>query len=173
MNILILKRSCALLILFTILTSCIGYYRIPQNENGERLLNENVQYTFTSEPSETDLTKIDTSAYYVQVFEGRYYNEHEIENPMVFIFHNDGYFKYTSVLKYLSSLDIPKNSINYGGKFKLTDSIIELEKFYPSRGGGTNYYSRKIRTGRIEGNRIVFDDGFSLFSVYEKRNKLK
>ena len=91
---------------------------------------------------------------------------------MVLMFHNDGYFKNTSLL-YPKSNDISKNSINYGGKFEITDNLIELEKFYPSRGGRTNYYLRKIRHGKIEGDRIIFDDGFSLLSIYERRYELK
>ena len=118
------------------------------------------------------MTKIDTSAYYIQIFEGRFYNEQEKKNPMILMFHNDGYFRNTSVL-YPKANDIPKNSINYGGKFKITDNLIELEKFYPSRGGRTNYYLRKVRSGKIEGDKIIFDDGFSLLSIYEKRYELK
>ncbi|MFV0531378.1 MAG: hypothetical protein ACK5MD_08055 [Flavobacteriales bacterium] len=168
-----LKKCFALFILSTILIGCIGYYKIPKNENGERILNDKVQYKFKSIPSKEDLIKIDTSAYYVQIFEGRYYNEQEKKNPMILIFHNDGYFKNTSVLYHSEFNKRPKNSIYYGGKFKLTDNLIELEKFYPSRGGSTNYYSRNIRRGKIEDDRIIFDDGFSLLTIYEKKYVLK
>ena len=132
-----------------------------------------VHYKFKSVPSKEDLIKIDTSAYYVEIFEGRYYNKQEKKNPRVLIFHKDGYFKSTSVLYHSEHNKRPKNSIYYGGKFKLTDNQIELETFYPSRGGQTNYFLRNIRRGKIEGDRIIFDDDFSLLTIYEKSYEFK
>ena len=167
------KRYFILLILSSFLIGCIGYHKIPKDDNGEPVLNEKTNYKFTKIPNEEDLTKIDTSAYYVQIFEGRYYNEDERKNPSILIFHNDGFFKQTSALYHLKFDYRNKNSVYYGGKYRITENLIELEKFYPSQGGKTNYYSRKIRKGNIIGNRIIFDDGFSLLSIYEKRYELK
>ena len=168
-----LKRYFILLILSLFITGCIGYYRIPKDINGEPILNEKVNYKFTKIPNESDLTKIDTSAYYVQVFEGRYYNEDEKKNPMVMIFHSDGYFKQTSILYNSILNDRNKNSVYYGGKYRITENLIELEKFYPSQGGKTNYYSRNIEKGKIVGDKIIFDDGFSSLSIYKKKTEMK
>lgn len=55
-------------------------YKIEKDQYGEPLLNDKIQYSFKSIPSEEDLRKIDTTAYYIQVFEGRYYNEDEKKN---------------------------------------------------------------------------------------------
>lgn len=168
------KRYFIVIILFSFLISCIGYHRIPKNKDGERILNDKVNYKFTKMPNDEDLIKIDTSASYVQIFEGRYYNEDEKKNPTTLIFHNDGFFKQIYGASYfLKSSYRNKNSIYYGGKYRITDNLIELEKFYPSQGGKTNYYSRKIRKGELVGDRIIFDDGFSLLSIYEKKSQQK
>lgn len=168
-----LKRYFIFLILSSFLIGCIGYHKIPKDDNGKPILNDKTNYKFTKIPNEEDLAKIDTSAYYVQVFEGRYYNEDEKKNPSILIFHNDGFFKQTSALYHLNYDYRNKNSVYYGGKYRITENLIELEKFYPSQGGKTNYYSRNIRKGNIVGDRIIFDDGFSLLSIYEKKYELK
>ena len=176
-----MKRYLILLILSLFLYGCIGYHRIPKDNNGEPVLNEKVNYKFTKIPNEEDLTKIDTSAYYVQVFEGRYYNIDEKMNPIVLIFHNDGYFKRTIILSDSKFTDLDnsqinernKNSVHYGGKYRITGNLIELEVFYPSQGGKTNYYSRNIIKGNIVGDRIIFDEGANLLSIYEKKNEMK
>ena len=174
------KGYLILLVLSLFLSGCIGYHRIPKDENGELILNEKVNYKFTKIPTEDDLTKIDTSAFYVQVFEDRFYNIDEKMNPMVLIFHKDGYFKRTLILSdpKFTDLDISqitdrnKNSVHYGGKYRITENLIELEIFYPSQGGKTSYYSRNIIKGNIVGDRIIFDEGSTLLSIYEKRDTL-
>lgn len=47
------------------------------------------------------------SAYYVQVFEGRYYNEEEKKNPRIIIFHNDVFLKmnHFCILENLRSIE--------------------------------------------------------------------
>lgn len=167
------KRYFISLILSSFMIGCIAYHKIPKDDNGEPILNEKTNYKFTKIPNGEDLTKIDTSAYYVQIFEGRYYNEDEKKNPSIFIFHSDGFFKRTSALNNLKFDYRNKNSIFYGGKYKITENLIELEEFHPSQGEKTNYYSRNIRKGNIVGDRIIFDDGFSLLSIYEKKYELK
>ena len=151
---------------------CIGYHRIPKDHTGEPVLNERVNYKFTKIPNDEDLTKIDTSAYYVQIFEGRYYNEDEKKRPSILIFHNDGFFKRSTVSSYLKSDSRNKNSVYYGGKYRITKNGIEFEEFYPSQGGRTNYYSRNIRKATIDGDRIIFEGKFSLFSIYKKKYEL-
>ncbi|TYP96251.1 hypothetical protein C7447_1081 [Tenacibaculum adriaticum] len=166
------KKILILLLLPLFLTCCIGYHRIPKDNNGEPILNEKVNYKFAKIPNEKDLTKIDTSAYYVQIFEGRYYNDNEKKNPQILIFHNDGFFKKTSTLYYLKYDSRNKKSVYYGGKYKIKENTIELEQFYPSRGGKTNYYSRNITKGEINGDKLIFDNGPSLFTIYEKKYNL-
>lgn len=152
----------------------LGYYKIFKNKNGEPILNADVNYTFTEKPNEEGLTKIDTTAYYIQVFEGRYYNQREKQNPQVLIFHSDGFFKSTSVNYFLNFENRKKNSIYYGGKYRIKEiNSIELEQFYPSKGGRTNYYSRNIIRGNIDRNKIIFDDGQSPIKIFEKRYDLK
>ena len=151
---------------FLTLNSC--YYRIPENSEGDHILTEKVNYKFTEKPSKEDLTKIDTTTYYIQVFEGRYYNEDERKNPQILIFHNDGFFEDSSILLRQSKRSYDKESILYGGKYRITEDIIELEEFFPSKGGYTNYFCRNISKGKIIGNKIVFDKKTSLLAVYEK-----
>ena len=169
------KRILFISIISLTLVCCVGYYKIPNNEDGEPILNEKTNYSFTHIPNNEDLTKIDTSAYYVQIFEGRFYNDSEKQNPSVIIFHNDGYFKSTSVKYYLklSLAKRTKNSIYYGGKYQIENNIIELERFLPSKGGKTKYYSRNISKGNIDRNKIIFDDGQFPIIVYERKYKLE
>lgn len=158
------------IICFFTLTNC-GYHRISKDKFGEPNVNKNAQYNFVEIPTENDFQKIDTTAYYIQVFEGRYYNESEKKNPQIIIFHNDGFFKKESFL-HLGKEDKhrTKKSIYYGGKYRIKESIIEFEEFFPSRGGRTNYYVRNISKGRIEGNKLFLDYNFGWF-VFEKKTK--
>lgn len=164
------KKVLFVICLFSLI-SC-GYIRIPKNEYGEPVLNEKVKYTFLDIPTETDLKKIDTSTYYVQIFEGRYYNDGEKENPQVLKFHNDGFFKKSILTNVEKNIHRNKNSIYYGGKYKIKENIIELEQFYPSTGGATNYYIRNISKGKIDGNKIIFDDDKYSLTIFEKKQDL-
>ncbi|MES2430962.1 MAG: hypothetical protein V4556_08495 [Bacteroidota bacterium] len=167
-----LKKYFYLYILVLCLSGCIGYYKIAKDVNGEPILNGKVNYKFTKIPTEQDLIKIDTAAYYVQVFEGRYYNDDEKKNPRILIFHNDGFFKETSTLYYLEFPFRNKNYVYYGGKYKITENRIELEQFFPSRGGNTDYYLRNLTKGNIDGDKIIFNNGPSLLIIYKKRYTL-
>ncbi|WP_281631718.1 hypothetical protein [Flavobacterium luteolum] len=164
------KKVLFIICLFSLM-SC-GYIRIPKNEYGEPVLKEKVKYTFLDMPTETDLKKIDTSAYYVQIFEGRYYNNGEKENPQILKFHNDGFFKKFMLIGIDKNVHRNKNSIYYGGKYKIKENIIQLEQFYPSTGGATNYYIRNVRKGKIDGNKIIFNSKNSLLTIFEKKQSL-
>lgn len=153
------------------LNSCAQkLYKIEKDQFGEPLLNNKAQYSFTEKPTEEDLKKIDTSAYYVQVFEGRDYNEEEKKNPRIIIFHNDGFFKNESLL-YFGKFDghRGKSSVYYGGKYRVTHNTVQLEQFGKSP-DSKKWYSRNIIKGKIEKNKIIFNEG--LVSVFEKREKL-
>ncbi|WP_238707484.1 hypothetical protein [Chryseobacterium viscerum] len=143
-------------------------YKIEKDQFGEPLLNNKTQYSFIEKPSEEDLKKIDTKAYYIQVFEGRYYNEEEMKNPRIIIFHNDGFFKNESLM-YFGKLDEhrEKNSVYYGGKYKIKNNEIFIEEFLPASQGRTKWYTKRITKGKIENNKIIFNEG--LVSVFEKR----
>lgn len=166
-------KNSLLLVLTICLTNCIGYYKIPRDSNGERVINDKANYSFNSSPSAEDFRKIDTSAFYVQVFEGRYYNEQEMELPRFMIFHKDGFFQENFVRNYPDRIATNKNSIRYGGKYRIVNQILEIEEFLPSRGGETSLYSRSITKARIVGDKIYFDLGTDLVSVFQKRGSLK
>jgi hypothetical protein len=159
------------ILLIVILVSC-NRYRILPNDIGEPVLRGKAQYTFATKPSIEDLQKVGIEAYYVQVFEGRYYNDDEKKNPGILIFHNDGFFKIESLL-YFGNFDDhrSKNSIYYGGKWRIIGNTIELEEFYPTAPTG-NWYTRKIVIGSIIGDKIVFKNRMYRNNVYEKRTTL-
>lgn len=168
-----LKKHLTLLLIFLFLTGCIGYKKVAYDENNEPILTEKMKYKITQIPNEKDLTKIDTSAYYVQVFEGRYYNDNEKKHPTVLIFHNDGYFKRSTILYNPKFDNKNKNSVHYGGKYRITENQIELERFYPSSGGKTNYYVRLKTIANIEGDRIIIYNKKHVLTIYEKKYTLK
>ena len=145
-------------------------YKIEKDQYGEPILNDNAKYTFNQLPTLEDLKKIDTTAFYTQIFEGRYYNENEIKNPRILIFHNDGYFKNESLL-YFGKFDKhrEKNSVYYGGKYKISGNVIQMEQFgkYPDH---KKWYKR-ISEGKIEGDRIIFK-GKNSFTIFEKNKFL-
>ena len=132
-------------------------------------------YSFNEKLNSENQEKIDTTAYYIQVFERRYYNEGEISNPMVLQFHNDGYYKKSSLKYYKNFPNRTKESIWYGGKYRISENNIELEMFATSQGGKTKFYEKIFIKGRIEGDKIIFDDkkNSSLISVYKKSKKLE
>jgi hypothetical protein len=149
-----------------------GYIRIEKNQYGEPVLNDRVKYSFSEIPTEVNLKAIDTSAYYIQIFEDRYYSEDEKKNPQILQFHNDGFFKRESQLTFGQyDANRTKNSIYYGGKYRIKENTIEIEEFLPSTGGATNYYIRNIKRGAIIGNRITFDGNNSPVMVFEKKQK--
>jgi hypothetical protein len=164
-------------ILFTIIILTLigcGFVRLQKNEFNEPTLNEKIKYNFTEIPNKDDFQRIDTNSFYVQIFEGRYYNETEKENPQIIVFHNDGFFKKESLL-YFGKFDKhrTKKSIYYGGRFRIKENIIEFEEFYPSSGEKTNYYKRNISKAKIEGLKIIFENKNSLITIFEKKQKLK
>ncbi len=146
---------------------CSQLYKIEKDKYGEPILNEKAKYTFNEILSDENSKKIDTTAYYVQIFEGRFYNEDEKRNPGIIIFHNDGFFKRTSV-KYFEKWDKirGKNSVYYGGKYKITGNKILFESFgkYPEM---KKYYKR-IYEAKIEENKIIFEEKNSI-TIFEKR----
>lgn len=167
-----IKYIFSILCVMVFLNSCgQKLYKIEKDQFGEPLLNNKAQYSFTEKPSGEDLKKIDTTAYYVQVFEGRYYNEEEMKNPRIIIFHNDGFFKNESLI-YFGKFDghRGKNSVYYGGKYKIKNNDIFIEEFLPASSGRTKWYIRRITNGKIDGNKIIFNK--VLVSVFEKRKNL-
>jgi len=146
-------------------------YRIEKDQFGEPLVNEKAKYSLTTLPTVDDLNKIDTSAYYIQIFEYGYYNENEKRNPKLIIFHNDGFFKDESLL-YFGKFDEHrnKNSIYYGGKYQIVDNTILMERFLFASVAIKNYI-RVITPGKIEGNKIIFKDKNSV-TIFEKRKVL-
>ena len=157
-----------------LLMSCNAYI-VEYDKNKEPLLGKNMQYNIVERPSVENLKKIDTAAYYVQIFEGRYYNEGEISNPIALKFHNDGYFKRSSVKNYNRFSYRTKEMIWYGGKYKIYGDNIELEEFAPSTGSKTKIFTRLIKKGRIDGDKVIFEDknNNTLVSVYQKKQKIE
>lgn len=150
-------------------------YVVNYDKNDEPILGKNMKYTFNEKPNFENLKKIDTIASYVQIFDKRFYNESEISHPRVLEFHNDGYFKSSSVKYYNRFSYRTKETIWYGGKYKIYGNTIELEQFAPSTGSKTKIYRRLIKKGRIDGDKIIFDDknNNSLVSVYQKKQKVE
>lgn len=166
------KFFISLLCVVVFINSCAQkIYKIEKDQFGEPLLDNEIQYSFTKKPTDDDLRKIDTTAYYVQVFEGRYYNENEKKNPRIIIFHNDGFFKSESLL-YFGKFDEyrGKNSIAYGGKYKINGSEILTERFLFASAIAKKYI-RVITKGKIEGDRIIFTNK-NLITIFEKRISL-
>ena len=163
-----------LIVIIFLLMGC-NVYVVDYDKNNEPILSKNMQYNIIERPSIENLKKIDTNAYYVQIFEGRYYNDNEISNPRVLEFHNDSYFKESSVKYYNQFSYRTKETIWYGGKYKIYGDNIELEEFAPSTGGKTKVFIRLIKKGRIDGDKIIFDDksNNTLVSIYQKKQKLE
>ena len=130
-------------------------YKIYKDENGEPILNENSKYTFNYILTDFDSKKIDTTANYIQIFQNKY--ELSDPNPMIIKFHNDGYFK-TQSLKYYGKFDAKrkKNSVYYGGKYKISGNIIETERFLPGSPITRNTFHKSIKIGEIMGDTIKF-----------------
>ncbi|MDR6488861.1 hypothetical protein J2799_003396 [Chryseobacterium vietnamense] len=164
-----IKYIFAMFCMMGFLNSCgQKLYKIEKDKYGEPLLNDKAEYSFKEKPTEEHLKIIDTTAYYFQVFEGRFYNEDEMKNPKIMIFHNDGYFRETSRLSFEKFDEHRgKNSVYYGGKYKIKDNEIFIEEFRPASPGRTKWYIRRIIKGKIENNKIIFNEG--LVSVFEKR----
>lgn len=156
---------CFVLLLFTI--GC--YYYIPKSRDR----NLSKEYSIQKKPDIETFKKIDTTAFYVQTFKGRFYNKEEIKDPIVYIFHSDGYFKSTSVNNFKYSKKFTKNSTSYGGKYKLIDNKLALEKFYPSQGSKTSYYRRSITKAELTDSIItLYYNNNYIFMVLKKSKKL-
>ena len=146
-------------------------YKFSNDKNGEPIVKEQM-YTFNKIMNENDYNVIDTSKFYVQIFDINSSNETERENPNIIKFHSDGYFKLESKLFFGKYDRIRfKNSVGYGGKFYLEKDKIYLEKFYPSKGGKTQYFVKLISDCLIKGD-TLFVDNKEKKEVYVKRNKI-
>ncbi|ODS89091.1 MAG: hypothetical protein ABS44_05730 [Chryseobacterium sp. SCN 40-13] len=163
-----------IILIFPLLLSICGcgqkLYKIERDRYGEPILNDKAKYSFTEIPTLEDLKKIDTTAYYIQVFPDNLDREEIKKNPRIIIFHNDGFFKNESLL-YFGKFDQHrgKNSVYYGGKYRINGNIIQLEQFgkYP----GYKKWYRRISEGKMEGDKIIFKDKNSV-TVFEKRKEL-
>lgn len=147
-------------------------YKIEKDQYGEPMLNDKAQYSFTKIPSKDDLKKIDTTAYYVQIFPSDYNREEITSNPGILIFHKDGFFKREG-LKYFGKFDKErkKNSIWYGGKYIINGKNILLESFY-ILSPNSKLYSREIDEGEIIGDKIIFH-GPNIKDVFEKKKSIE
>ncbi len=166
------KYIFSILCMMSFLNSCgQKLYKIEKDQYGEPLLSDKVNYSFTKKPTREDLNKIDVNAYYIQVFEGGYYNENERRNPKIIIFHNDGFFKNESLL-YFGKFDEhrEKNSVAYGGKYEINGNEVLIERFLFASEIAKKYV-RTITIGKIEGDKIIFKDKNSV-TIFEKRKEL-
>ena len=158
-------------IIFTlfILNSCVHpSYKFEKNIDGEPILDSEF-YTFNNNLISENFKIIDTNSYYIETFQGLDSNEGQRANPMIFRFHNDGYFKKDSYL-YFGKFDKQrsKKSVFYGGKYNLDGNTIYLESFYPIRGGKTNRYIKVISKGVIK-NDTIFIKFFGTPHKYVKK----
>lgn len=165
-----MKKLVLFSCLFSLFSCGQKIYKLKRDEHGQPILNDRAKYTFTEIPTAEDLKKIDTTAFYVQIFEGRYYNDDEKRNPRVLIFHNDGFVRSESLL-YFGKFDeiANKNTLHYG-RYRIIGNNIEIESFVSSPDAG-DYYHTYIERGKLEGNKITFYEP-GLISVFEKRKQL-
>src|SRR5690606_29979754 len=88
-----------IILIFPLLLSICGcgqkLYKIERDRYGEPILNDKAKYSFTEIPTLEDLKKIDTTAYYIQVFPDNLDREEINKNPRIIIFHNDGIYRET------------------------------------------------------------------------------
>ena len=152
------------------LTAC-GFYRLQENDKGLLVVNEKAKYTFNKKPDSNALKNIDTTAIYIQVFEGRFYNENEKNYRSIYKFHNDGYYQWNFIRsgEILSFDNSDKKTISYGGKYRLDGNKIEFQHFYPSKGGYTKYYSRNITKAEIIDEKIIIYRNNKYVSTVLKR----
>ncbi|MGN7812453.1 hypothetical protein [Flavobacterium sp. 22076] len=148
-------RKKIMMLMFLIqFTSCVNYYNLKKDINGEVIVN-NELFVFNKKMTEENSKVIDTNHYYVELVDDLYLNI----NPDILIFHNDGTFELRSKEYFWNKKN--KNSVYYGGKFLLEGNILKIESFYPSSGGRTNYFVKKISKGTIKNDTImltVFND---------------
>lgn len=137
---MVVKKMIILICVF-LLTSCFRYFHIKQNESGEPIVDEKL-YTLNKRKTEDNLKIIDTTSYYIEVTDFLYSRK---SNPSILKFHNDGTFEIKSK-KYFKQFykNRIKQSVFYGGRFILSNNELKIERFYPSKGGKSNYYIKKI-----------------------------
>lgn len=145
------KRLICVLIIFLSMESCFNYYYIKEDEDKERILNPGL-FSFNQKMSLENSKIIDTTCLYLQLLP---YNSSisEKENSGIMIFHNDG--TYESRSKKYFNISYKKSSVYYGGKFILDGNTLEIQSFYPSSGGKTNYFDRVICQGKINNDTVV------------------
>ena len=166
-------------IIFTLKTAallsviCTGCsYKIGESDTGDPLLGKKMSYKFMGQPDFETFTKIDTAAFYIQIFEGRYYNDTEKQNPDLLIFHTDGFFEKALAREYDKTKQMNRNSL-YGGRYQVNGNILQIEHFVPSRGGNTKYWKRLILKAQIADDKLIFrETNHSSLAVYKKLYKL-
>lgn len=150
--------------LFILLTSCVNYYYIKKDKNGEPNINEN-EYSINKSMDKQNFQVIDTTSLYLELLENLASND----NPNIIRFHNDGSFELKSK-KYFNKFSNvrTKKSIYYGGRFCLDGNKLKIEGFYPATGGNSDQYVREISTGIIKNDTVKLMI-FNIEHVYIKK----
>lgn len=145
-------KKIIVLMCLTLFTSCFGYFYVKNDKNGEPIIDKK-SYTLNSMMTKDNLKLIDTTSYYLELVDALYSKD---DNPSILIFHNDGTFEIKSK-KYFNNFKKKrtKQSVFYGGRFVLHNNELKIESFYPSSGGKTNYYEKKISTGVVKNDTII------------------
>ncbi len=150
--------------------SCVQpSFKFETNKEGEPILKPEL-YTLDKKLTDENFKVIDTNLYYIETFQGLDSNEGQRANPMIYKFHSDGYFKEDSYLHFGEfDKERNKNSVYYGGKYKLEGNIIFMESFYPTSGSKSNRYSKVISKGVVKNDTIIIDF-FGTIHKYVKKS---
>lgn len=159
-------KKVIVLMCLVVFTSCFRYYYIKEDKNGEPVIGE-TSYSFNNKMTKENLQVIDTAGFYLELVDDLSLKG---DNPSILIFHNDGTYEIRSK-KYFRNFEKErmKQSVFYGGRFILDNNNLRTERFYPSAGGKTNYYIKKISTGIVKNDTIILNV-FDSKQIYIKKN---
>ena len=146
---------------FFLLISCNTYYKFGIKEGED--IPKDAPYTIIKKMNSVDSFVIDTTKLYSEV---SYYvaNKEFVNRKLTSLkFNGDG------TLRVFSRNNELEKNINYMEfKFALTGDKLQVEGFFPSKGGKTKLYTRELSNGYVNGNTIVINWLNMINTVYLK-----
>lgn len=156
-----LKFFIAFLFFSSLIFSCQTYYRfdIKAGEN----IPKNAPYTLVKVMDSIDSSLLDTTKIYHEV--SYYHNNKEFVNKTLtsLKFNGDGTLH---IFRKSNTLDKSNNYIEH--RFVIDGDKLQIEGFFPSKGGKTKLYTRELSHGYINGNNVVINWLNVINTVYVK-----
>jgi hypothetical protein len=151
-----MMKNSVTILLSILLVSCFSTHRFKRDNDGFPIIDMSL-FTLDKKMNLDNSRFLDTTALYVELV-SKFSSDYIKENPMILMFHNDGFFVERSKKYFFNFIEEEEKYPGYyKGRFSLEENKIKMESFYPSTDGKTNRYKKVISDGEIHGDTISIE----------------